>query len=170
MSRLRSPEFARTIFRLTDEDIDKAFVKFDNSQYKDLNFTYIFIKSFYTHIIFMYLNQKNRMKDFEELYKNIKVCLHDYYLYNTEKLTDDYLSDVLNLFDNDFELMDSVPKVDLDDGYEFRHHVINCFDILLQILENKSTSPIRQDLFEDSISYFRNICDKVIISVSKNMK
>ena len=71
---------------------------------------------------------------------------------------------------NDFELLESVPVVDLDDGYELRHHVINCFDLLLQIFDNKSDTPVRQDLFEDSITYFRDMTDEVIIFISKNMK
>ena len=170
MGKLRRPIAARELFKMTDENIERAFKKFDYKQYNDLNFTYIFTKAFYTHISKMYLTSKKRMADFGELYKNIKVCLHDYYVHNTEKLTDDYLSDVLNVFDNDFELLESVPVVDLDDGYELRHHIINCFDLLLQIFENKSEKPVRKDLFEDSISYFRDMTDEVIIYLSKNMK
>lgn len=170
MGRLYSPMVAKELFKITDEDVDKVFKKFDyKTQYNDLNFTYIFIKAFYTHISKMYLSSKGKMRDFGELYKNTKVCLHDYYVNNTEKLTNEYLSDVLNVFDNDFELMESVPNVSLDDGYELRHHIINCFDLLLQIFENKSEIPVRQDLFEDSISYLRDKTDEVIIFLSKNM-
>ena len=100
MGKLRRPIAARELFKMTDENIERAFKKFDYKQYNDLNFTYIFTKAFYTHIAKMYLTSKKRMADFGELYKNIKVCLHDYYVHNTEKLTDDYLSDVLNVFEH----------------------------------------------------------------------
>ena len=155
-------DFSNNIFEMSEDSIYKVIEKFKDYQNVDRTITYIFIKAFYLHIVKIYLNNKNNLKYFDKIYLQYKVELNAYYKNNNYMITQELLNDIMEAFDKCFEIVESLNYTDLDDGYEFRHHVINCFDLLIQILENKSKSKIRTDIFENFISVFRNQAEKMI--------
>ena len=67
------------------------------------------------------------------------------------------LDQVLNFFDNSYGLIGTVEISSIDDSYDFRHYVINVFELLRMILEKKSKANIRADLFDKNI---RNIIEE----------
>ena len=59
-------------------------------------------------------------------------------------------------------MIETLNFVDINDGYEFRHHIISTFELLKMILENKSKIGIRQDIFENYISKIKNEAEEII--------
>ena len=50
---------------------------------------------------------------------------------------------------------------DIEDSYEFRHYTINVFELLRMILEKKSKSIIRENIFDNHIRNIINQIDKI---------
>lgn len=161
---------AKNIFEMSEEIIYEVIEKFNNNQSIDKTLTYVYIKAFYIHSVRLYLNSKNKLEDFEEIYSEYKRNLIDYYKINNSQITTELINDIVEAFDKSFEITESLEFSDINDGYEFRHHIIMSFEILRSILEKKSKSKIRVDIFENYISKFRYKAEEIIEYVENSLK
>ena len=59
-------------------------------------------------------------------------------------------------------MIESLNFIDIDDGYEFRHHIISTFELLKMILQSKSKIGIRQDIFENYISKIKKEAEDIM--------
>jgi hypothetical protein len=55
----------------------------------------------------------------------------------------------------------------INDSYELRHHIIACMELLRKILENKSKSQIRVDIFDNSIGKIKDEADEILDYIRK---
>lgn len=168
MIKLR--DFTERIYEMS-EDTTYAFMdKFDDSQNIDRSMTYIYIKAFYIHIIKLYLTENKKLSKFNLIYEDYKKVLIGYYKYFNQGITNDFINDITEAYEKSYEMMESLKFKELYDGYEFRHHIVDCFELLRNVLENKSGRDIRVDIFEDYISKFRKQAEDIIGYVSLNLK
>lgn len=160
-------DFSNNIFEMSEETIYNIIEKFNNNQSIDKTLTYVYIKAFYIHIVRIYLTRTTYMDKFEDILSEYRKKISTYYKSNNSQISNELLEDIINAFNKSFEIIESLEYEDLDDGYELRHHVISSFDLLRQILEKKSKTNIRTDIFENNISEIRNQSEKIIEFVSK---
>ena len=105
---------------------------------------------------------KNNNQDFfEKIYTQYRTNLENYYKINNLQITNELLSQILEVFDNSYKLIESLGFNNIDDSYEFRHHTIQTFELLRKILEKKSKAEIRIDIFENCIQHLVNDADKI---------
>ena len=58
-------------------------------------------------------------------------------------------------------MANSIQFNDITSDYEFRHHIVDEFELLKIILENKSKAQIRGDMFENYISKFKREAEMI---------
>ena len=157
-----SKELANEIFYKTENTVYEVLERFEDNQNIDKSLTYTFFKAFYIHVISSYIKNVKMDLNFDNIYTEYKNCLSEYYKKNNLNISEDLLKDLLESFDKCFEMIETLNFVDINDGYEFRHHIISTFELLKMILENKSKIGIRQDIFENYISKIKNEAEEII--------
>ncbi len=162
MNKVKISEFADNVFEMSESTIYNVIEKFDQKQSIDKTLTYVYIKAFYIHIVRIYLSNKNNMNYFENILDEYRNKISTYYKSNNEQISNELLDDILNAFNASFNIVESIVFKDLYDGYGLRHHVIDCFELLRIILEKKSKTNIRVDIFENSISEIRSQSEKIL--------
>ena len=163
-------EFANTIFEMTEKTSYRFIEMFEETQRIDETITYVYIKAFYMHTIRLYLEANKNLRKFDELNYAYKMTLENYYKSNNRGIAGDIVESIKEAYDKSYEMMQSLNFKDLYDGYEFRHHIVDCFELLRSILEKKSEKSVRVDLFENYISVFRRQSEEVIDYVAKEIK
>ena len=162
MSSISPSEISNNIFEISEETIYNIIEKFNNNQSIDKTLTYVYVKAFYIHIIRIYLSNKNNIEKFEDIFNEYRNKISTYYKSNNSQISDELLGDILNAFDTSFNIIESLDYKNLADSYELRHHVIDSFELLRIILEKKSKTNIRIDIFENDISEIRNETEKIL--------
>ena len=163
-------EFANTIFEMTEKTSYRFIEMFEETQRIDETITYVYIKAFYMHTIRLYLEANKNLRKFDELNYAYKMTLENYYKSNNRGIAGDIVESIKKAYDKSYEMMQSLNFKDLYDGYEFRHHIVDCFELLRSILEKKSEKSVRVDLFENYISVFRRQAEEVIDYVAIEIK
>lgn len=163
-------KISNDIFNLSENTIYSVIEKFNNNQNIDRTLTYVYIKAFYLHNIKTDLELRRKFENFNEIYSEYKNEIANYYKTNNSQISDDLVNDILEAFDKSFGIIESIGFKKIDEGYEFRHYIIDVFDLLRNILEKKSKSEIRVDLFENSISSFKNQAEEIIDYIRKNIR
>ena len=159
-------EISNDIFYLTEENMYKMISNLNETVDKSL--VYCFIKALYIHALKLYLIEYQKNLNFDEIYNEYKELLKKYYTTNNPNIENDLLDQILNFFDNSFALIESVEFTEIQDSYEFRHHVIKVFELLRIILENKSKAQIRENIFENYTRFVVNDCEQICDYVIKN--
>ncbi len=162
MNNVTISNFSSNIFEMSENTIYNVIGKFNQEQSIDKTITYVYIKAFYIHIVRIYLTNKNNMDYFEDILDEYRNKISTYYKSNNEQITKELLDDILNAFTASFNIVESINYKNLNDGYELRHHVIDSFELLRIILEKKSKTNIRIDIFENDISEIRNQTEKIL--------
>lgn len=150
-------KMAEDLFYLSEDSIYQMLENFEKSQMVDQSLVYCFVKAFYLHVAQLYIKQHKLNFNVENFYEKYKQNLKNYYQINNPKIEDVVLDQVLNFFDNSYGLIGTVEISSIDDSYDFRHYVINVFELLRMILGKKSKANIRADLFDKNI---RNIIEE----------
>ena len=163
-------EFANTIFEMTEKTSYRFIEMFEETQRIDETITYVYIKAFYMHTIRLYLEANKNLRKFDELNYAYKMTLENYYKSNNRGIAGDIVESIKEAYDKSYEMMQSLNFKDLYDGYEFRHHIVDCFELLRSILEKKSEKSVRVDLFENYISVFRRQAEELIDYFAKELK
>lgn len=159
-------KFAHELFDATEDSIYDVLGRLKELQNIDQSFTYIFIKAYYLYYTKVYLKQQNSDLDFNSIYSNYRNYLSIYYKSNNSLISQELLDDLLGTFDTSFQLIESFEFENINDGYEYRHFTIDAFEILRKILEKKSKSDIRTDIFESEITTFVNESEKLKIFIN----
>lgn len=155
-------KIAKDIYDLGEDDIYNLLENFTNNPDVDKSLTYIYIKAFYIHSVRLYLINNKKMEYFDEIYSEYKKNLIEYYKSNNYKISLDLIKDIEEAFDKSFQITESLGFNDIYDGYEYRHHIITVFELLRSILEKKSKSLIREDIFDNYISKIKNKSEEII--------
>ena len=163
-------EYSKNIYELSEDLIYEILDRFGSNQNIDKVLTYVFIKAFYIHSIRLYLSSRCRVDLFDEVYFEYKNNISEYYKINNKGISEELLNDILESFDKMVEMMETMNFKEINDSYEFRHYIILCFDLLRKILENKSKSPIRIDLFDNHISKLKEKAEEIIDFTAKILK
>ena len=146
---LTEKQISNEIFELSEQNIYSMLDILNNNPSIDKTLVYCFIKAFYIHSLELILQSHNYNLEFDNIYLEYKENLKSYYKTNNPTISDEMLDDILNFFDNSYGLISSVDIKDIEDSYEYRHYVINVFELLRMILEKKSKSFIRENIFEN---------------------
>ncbi len=162
MNNITISNFISDIFEMSENTIYNVIEKFNNNQSIDKTLTYVYIKAFYIHIVRIYFTNKNDMDYFESILNEYTNKISAYYKSNNVHISDELLNDILNAFTASFNIMESIDYKNLNDGYELRHHVVDSFELLRIILEKKSKTNIRLDIFENSISEIKEQSEKIL--------
>lgn len=152
---------AEDLFYLNEDCTYQMLEHFEVSQMVDKSFVYCFTKAFYGYVVKLYKEVKKLQFDFDVFYNAYKENLKKYYQTNNPNIEDVVLDQVLNFFDNSFGLIETVELSSIEDSYEFRHYVINVFELLRMILEKNSKANIRADLFDKDIRNIIEETDKI---------
>ncbi len=163
-------EYSKNIYELSEDLIYEILDRFGSNQNIDKVLTYVFIKAFYIHSIRLYLSSRCRLDLFDEVYFEYKNNVSEYYKVNNKGISEELLNDILESFDKMVEMMETMNFKEINDSYEFRHYIILCFDLLRKILENKSKSTIRIDLFDNHISKLKEKAEEIIDFTAKILK
>ena len=162
MNEIDIDDFSSDIFDITEDSIYDVLEKFKGLQNIDQSLTYIFMKAYYLYCAKIYMNGQDLVDiDFSNIYSKYRIYLGIYYKSNNPQITQELLDQLLGAFDKSFELVESLEFEDINDSYEYRHFTINAFEILRKILEKKSKSEIRADIFDLEINTFINESDKI---------
>lgn len=167
MSNISLSEISNNIFEMSEETIYNVIEKFNSNQSIDKTLTYVYVKAFYIHVIRIYLTNKNNIEKFEKIFYEYRNKISTYYKSNNSEISEELLKDILNAFDTSFNIIESLDYKNLADSYELRHHVISAFELLRHILEKKSQTNIRTDIFENNITEIRNQAEKILDYVEK---
>ena len=162
-------EIAKQIYNLSENDIYLIIEKFDENQQIDKSLTYIYIKAFYIHCVKIYLQSNKKENYFKSIFEEYKKQLIEYYKMNNNQIPLELIGDIKDAFDKSFEIIESLEFTDIYDGYEYRHHIISIFELLRKILEKKSKNQIREDIFENHITSFRNKSEEIMEYLDKNL-
>ena len=96
------------------------------------------------------------------------IVLIEYYR-NDYVIPNELIEEIKNAFDKSYEMVESLNFNDIDDSYEFRHHIIIAFGLLRNILERKSKSAIREDVFDNYISKIKTKSEEIIDYIESNL-
>ena len=157
-----SKELANEIFYKTEMTVYEFLEKINDSQYLDKSIIYIFFKAFYLHVANCYIKEHKININFNEIYTEYKEYLKDYYKKNNSHISNDILNDLLESFDKCFEMIETINFIEIDDGYEFRHHIISVFELLKIIIESKSKNGIRPDIFDNYITKIKDESENIL--------
>lgn len=163
-------EYSQNIYTLSEDLIYEILDRFENNQNIDKTLTYVFTKMFYIHVVRLYLSGRCRIDLFDDVYIEYRNNILEYYKINNKGIEEALLNDILKTADTMLEMLESMDFKEINDGYEFRHYIILCFDLLRRILENKSKHPIRVDLFDNFISKIKEKAEEIIDYTSKVLK
>lgn len=163
-------EFSKKIYDMSEEVCYEIIDKYNANQDVDKTITYNFIKTYYIHVIRLYLSSRCRIDIFDDIYIEYRNNLLEYYKINNSKISEDLLNDISKSSDTMLEMLETMNFKEINDSYEFRHYTILCFDLLRKILENKSKHGIRQDLFDNSISKLKEKADEIKDFTGKMLK
>lgn len=163
-------EYSKNIFDLSEDLIYEILDRFESNQNVDKTLTYVFIKIFYIHSIRLYLSCRFRMDIFDDIYMEYRNDILEYYKINNTLISEELLSDISKTSDTMLEMLESMNFKEINDSYEYRHYIILCFELLRKILENKSKTPIRVDLFDNYISKIKEKSDEIIDYTAKILK
>lgn len=155
------------LFYLSEDATYQMLESFNKSQMVDQSLVYCFVKAFYLYVAQLYIKQHKLNVNGENFYQKYKQNLKNYYQMNNPKIEDLVLDQVLNFFDNSFGLIGTVEISSIDDAYDFRHYVINVFELLRMILEKKSKANIRADLFDKNIRSIIEETEKIWSYIEK---
>ena len=161
-------DLVKNIYNFGEEYIPDILENFKNNAEIDKTLTYIFIKAFYMHCVKLYLFNNKKMEIFDELYNEYKNVLIEYYR-NDYEIPNELIEEIKNAFDKSYEMVESLNFNDIDDSYEFRHHIIIAFGLLRNILERKSKSAIREDVFDNYISKIKTKSEEIIDYIESNL-
>lgn len=167
MSKVTVSEFSSKIFEMSEATIYNITDKFNNNQSIDKTLTYVYIKAFYLHVVRIYLSIRNNMEIFENINSKYRNEISMYYKENNIQISNELLQDIIEAFDKSFQIIESLDYKDIYDGYEFRHHIVTSFELLRIILEKKSKTNIRTDIFENNISEIKNQSEKILEYIEK---
>ncbi len=163
-------EYSKNIYELSEDLIYEILDRFGSNQNIDKVLTYVFIKAFYMHSVRLYLSSRCRLDLFDEVYLEYKNNVSEYYKVNNKGISEELLGDILESFDKMVEMMETMNFKEINDSYEYRHYIILCFDLLRKILENKSKSPIRVDLFDNHISKLKEKAEEILDFTARILK
>lgn len=166
MSNEKILDISNNIFEMSEETIYSVIEKFNNNQSIDKTLTYVYIKAFYIHIVRIYLSNTQKSEYFDKLLAEYTNKISQYYKSNNTQISNELLEDIINAFNTSFNIVESLEYKNLSDGYELRHHIVDSFELLRHILEKKSKTSIRTDIFENNISQIRNQTEKILDYVS----
>jgi hypothetical protein len=161
MKEIDIDDFSSEIYDITEDSIYELLDKFKGLQNIDQSLTYIFIKAYYLYCAKIYMQEKNSDIDFNNIYSKYRIYLGIYYKSNNSQIAQELLDELLGAFDKSFELIESLGFEDINDSYEYRHFTVDAFEILRKILEKKSKSEIRTDIFDSEINTFINESEKI---------
>lgn len=162
MSNISHSEISNSIFEMSEETIYNIIEKFNNDQSIDKTLTYVYVKAFYIHIVRIYLTNKGCEDKFSDILNEYRNRIGTYYKSNNLEISNELLEDILKAFDTSFNIVESLDYKNLADSYELRHHVVDSFELLRHILEKKSQTNIRMDIFENNITEIRNQSEKIL--------
>lgn len=163
-------EYSKNIYELSEDLIYEILDRLGSNQNIDKVLTYVFIKAFYMHSVRLYLSSRCRLDLFDEVYSEYKNDLSEYYKLNNKGISEELLNDILESFDKMVEMMETMNFKEINDSYEYRHYIILCFELLRKILENKSKSPIRLDLFDNHISKLKEKAEEILDFTARILK
>ncbi len=163
-------EYSKNIYELSEDLIYEILDRLGSNQNIDKVLTYVFIKAFYMHSVRLYLSSRCRLDLFDEVYFEYKNDLSEYYKVNNKGISEELLNDILESFDKMIEMMETMNFKEINDSYEYRHYIILCFELLRKILENKSKSPIRLDLFDNHISKLKEKAEEILDFTARILK
>lgn len=163
-------EYSKNIYDLSEDLIYEILDRLGSNQNIDKVLTYVFIKAFYMHSVRLYLSSRCRLDLFDEVYFEYKNDLSEYYKVNNKGISEELLNDILESFDKMVEMMETMNFKEINDSYEYRHYIILCFELLRKILENKSKSPIRLDLFDNHISKLKEKAEEILDFTARILK
>lgn len=163
-------EYSKNIYELSEDLIYEILDRLGSNQNIDKVLTYVFIKAFYMHSVRLYLSSRCRLDLFDEVYFEYKNDLSEYYKVNNKGISEELLNDILESFDKMVEMMETMNFKEINDSYEYRHYIILCFELLRKILENKSKSPIRLDLFDNHISKLKEKAEEILDFTARILK
>ena len=163
-------EYSKSIYELSEDLIYEILDRLGSNQNIDKVLTYVFIKAFYMHSVRLYLSSRCRLDLFDEVYFEYKNDLSEYYKVNNKGISEELLNDILESFDKMVEMMETMNFKEINDSYEYRHYIILCFELLRKILENKSKSPIRLDLFDNHISKLKEKAEEILDFTARILK
>lgn len=166
MSNIKISDFSNNVFEMSEVTIYNVIEKFNKNQSIDKTLTYVYIKAFYIHIVRIYLSNRNNEDKFEAILNEYRNKIETYYKCNNEQISKELLEDILNAFNASFNIIESIDFKNLSDGYELRHHVIDAFELLRIILEKKSKTNIRTDIFENNISEIKKQSEEILDYIS----
>lgn len=152
MKNILTNDFASELFDLSEDSIYNILEEFNENQNIDKTLTYVFIKAFYIHIAKVILDKENISLNFDEVYSKYRMYLSIYYKSNNSQISQELLNEILDAFDKSFAIIESLEFNRIEDSYEFRHHIIDSFELLRKILEKKSKCNIRTDIFDKYIA------------------
>jgi hypothetical protein len=161
MKEIDIDDFSSEIYDITEDSIYEMLEKFRGLQNIDQSLTYIFIKAYYLYCVKIYMQEQNSDIDFNSIYSKYRIYLGIYYKSNNSQIAQELLDELLGAFDKSFELIESLGFEDINDSYEYRHFTVDAFEILRKILEKKSKSEIRTDIFDSEINTFINESEKI---------
>lgn len=167
MNENKAERIAKDIYYLSEERIYDVIEKLKNNQNIDQTITYVYIKALYMHLIQKYYAIKNNQEDFMQIYEKYKRNLKDYYVTNNSNISNELLDDIMQIFDNSYQFLETLQFKNINDSYELRHHIIACMELLRKILENKSKSQIRVDIFDNSIGKIKDEADEILDYIRK---
>lgn len=163
-------EYSKNIYELSEDLIYEILDRLGSNQNIDKVLTYVFIKAFYMHSVRLYLSSRCRLDLFDEVYFEYKNDLSEYYKVNNKGISEELLNDILESFDKMVEMMETMNFKEINDSYEYRHYIILCFELLRKILENKSKSPIRLNLFDNHISKLKEKAEEILDFTARILK
>ena len=153
MKNILTNDFASELFDLSEDSIYNILEEFNENQNIDKTLTYVFIKAFYIHIAKVILDKENISLNFDEVYSKYRMYLSIYYKSNNSQISQELLKS--------FAIIESLEFNRIEDSYEFRHHIIDSFELLRKILEKKSKCNIRTDIFDKYIADIQEQSEKI---------
>lgn len=167
MNENKAKRIAKDIYYLSEDMIYDVIDRVRGNKNIDETLTYIYIKALFMHCIQKYYAIKNNQEDFNQIYEAYKNNLKEYYVINNAGIQEEMLADINQMFENSYQFMETTSFKNINDSYEFRHHIIDCMELLRKILEKKSKDIIRVDLFDNDIRKIKDKADEIIDYVMK---
>lgn len=161
MKNILIDDFSSDLFELSEDNIYNILEEFGEKQNIDKTLTYVFIKAFYIHVAKIILEKEKISLNFDEVYSKYRMDLNIYYKSNNSQISQELLNEILDAFDKSFAIIESLNFYNIEDSYEFRHHIIDSFELLRKILEKKSKCTIRTDIFDKYITNFLEQSEKI---------
>lgn len=160
-------EIAKNVYYLSEDNVYDVIERLKNNENIDQTLTYVYIKAMYMHCIQKYYAIKNNQDEFNRIYNAYKNILKEYYIANNSGISQELLDDILQIFDKSYEFLETLQFKNINDSYEFRHHIIACMELLRHILEGKSKSQIRVDIFDNFITRLKETAEEILDCVRK---